>query len=133
MGPSTAENMLWVSVGPVPRDHIFTRGVLKQQLNQAATASQLKAQQLASVIGKIISMSLAIGPVAHLMTRSMYALLNTQQYWCRTLTLSPEVIRELSFWQSQISGIDGWEIWQSPSAVSRCTQKPVTQAMGDSQ
>ena len=62
-------------------------------------------------------MSLAIGPVAYLMTRSIYALLNTRQYWCQLLTLSPEVRRELSFWQIQISCINGQGIWHSPSAV----------------
>ena len=43
--------------------------VLKTQLEHAATKCAIKARDLASIIGKIISMSLAIGPVSRLMTR----------------------------------------------------------------
>ena len=34
------------------------------------------ARQLVSVVGKIMSMSLALGPVMRLMTRSLYFVLN---------------------------------------------------------
>ena len=98
----------------VPEEKIVA---LKRQLKHAATNNQLKARQLASIIGKIISMSLALGPVARLMTRSMYAILNTRQYWCQLFTLSPEAKSELCFWQNQISCINGQGIWHSPSAV----------------
>lgn len=37
------------------------------------------ARLLTNLIGKLISMSLAIGPVAILITRSMYFLLNTRE------------------------------------------------------
>lgn len=49
--------------------------VLKAQLLQVFRGLSVKARTLASVIGKIIAMSLAIGPVACLMTRSMCAIL----------------------------------------------------------
>ena len=45
---------------------------LRSQLLQALDKPTLKAKELASVIGKLISMSLAVGSVARLMTRSMY-------------------------------------------------------------
>jgi len=64
----------------VPEEQIVA---LKRQLKHAATSNQLKAHQLASIIGKIISMFLALGPVSRLMTSSMYAILNTHQYWCQ--------------------------------------------------
>ena len=76
-----------------------------------------KARNLASVIGKIMYMSLAIGPVSWLMTRSMYALLNSRQYWDQPLSMTPEVKAELQFWNSQLKLINGKEIWHSPSAI----------------
>ena len=87
---------------------------LKTQLVQAVVANQLRPRHLASIIGKIIAMSLAVGTVSHLMMRSMYALLNTRQY---ALTLIPEARQELHFWIEQISNINGHEIWHSPSAI----------------
>ena len=62
-------------------------------------------------------MSLAIGPVSWLMTRSMYVLLSTRQYWNQYLALTPEVKEELQFWIDQVDHINGKEIWHSPSAV----------------
>ena len=46
-----------------------------------------RSRQLASVIGKIISISSAMGPISHLMTRDMYALLSSQQHWYKSLAL----------------------------------------------
>ena len=91
--------------------------VLKTQLEHAATNSAIKARDLASIIGKIISMSLAIGPVSRLMTRQLYTLLNSRVYWCQFLTITPGARLELGFWQSQIHMINGREIWHSPSAL----------------
>ena len=51
---------------------------LYSHLELALESPTLKAKKLASIIGKLISMSLAVGPVAHLMTRSLYAILNSQ-------------------------------------------------------
>ena len=53
---------------------------LKIDLGQAMDKPTLKARYLASITGKIMSMSLAIGPVRRLMTRSMYALFNTRKH-----------------------------------------------------
>ena len=90
---------------------------LKAHLGQAVDQPTLKACNLASITGKIISMSLALGPVSRLMTRSMYALLNTKEHWRQSLTITPEVKEELQFWINQIDHINGKEIWHSPSAV----------------
>ena len=76
-----------------------------------------KARYLASVIGTIMSMSLAVGPVSWLMTRSMHALLNSRQYWDQPLSMTPVAKAELQFWSSQLEHINGKEIWQSPSAI----------------
>ena len=48
--------------------------VLKAQLQIAAKSTQIKARFLASITGKIISMSIAMGPVTYLMIRSATSL-----------------------------------------------------------
>ena len=86
-------------------------------MGQAMGKPYLRARDLASITGKINSMSLAIGPVSRLMTRSTYSLLSTRKHWNQSLTLTPEVKEEVQFWISQIDLINGKEIWHSPSAV----------------
>ena len=75
------------------------------------------ACMLASVIGKIVAMSLALGPVTRMMTRSMYGVLNAKQSWCQCLLLSPEAKQELNFWLDQLSNFNGSDIWPRLSAV----------------
>ena len=87
------------------------------QLQQAVQQGKLHAKYLASIVGKIISMSLATGSVSRLMTRSLYGLLNTRQAWCDMLTVSPEAMAELKFWLHEIERFNGQDIWPSPSAV----------------
>ena len=89
----------------------------KAQLRKAADSQGLSARQLANIIGKIISMSLAIGPISRLMTRSMYAMLNQRDYWYQVLVMTEEAREEVNFWVRQIDCIIGREIWHSPSAV----------------
>ena len=77
----------------------------------------MKAREIASIVGKIISMSLAVGPISRLMTRSLYALLNTRSYWCQALQVTPKAREEVNFWRTQLDLINGREIWHSPSAI----------------
>ena len=57
----------------------------------------MQARLLASLIGRIMSMSLALGPVTRLMTRSLYAALNSKTAWYQKLTMTPEALGELTF------------------------------------
>ncbi|XP_065892728.1 uncharacterized protein [Dysidea avara] len=98
----------------VPADKLCSR---KAQLQIAAQNAQIKAKSLASITGKIISMSIAMGSVTRLMTRSMYALLNTQHFWCQNLTITDSVQEEISFWLQQIDTFNGQGLWHTPSAV----------------
>ena len=75
------------------------------------------ARLLASAIGKIISMSLGLGPVTRLMMRSLYANLNCRTVWYQKLTLNTEALQELEFWNQQLLNFNGQSIWPSPSAV----------------
>ena len=91
--------------------------MLKSQLLEVKGAQLVPARKLASLIGKIVSMSIGLGPVTRLMTRALYATLHQKVAWCQNLTLSPEASQELEFWISEISHFNGQNIWPKPSAV----------------
>ena len=90
---------------------------LRGILNKVRLAPQINAKTLASIIGQIISMSLAFGPVSRFRTRSLYAVLNSRWAWCEMLTLSLEAIEELQFWSSYLKDFNAQPIWHIPSAV----------------
>ena len=69
---------------------------LYKQLEEAVQRETIPARYLASIIGKMISMSLALGPVARLQTRSLYAVLNSRT-WCQSLIITHEAKMELGF------------------------------------
>ena len=77
----------------------------------------MQAWALVSLVGKIISMSLAIGLVVRLMTRNLYAILSSCQAWCDNLELSTDAKSELQFWACKLPKLNGQDIWPSPSAV----------------
>ena len=70
----------------------------------------ITARSLASVVGQIISMSLALGPVTRLRTRAMYSVLNQRKCWSDRLRLSRDAQEELSFWQHNIDQFNGQSI-----------------------
>lgn len=90
---------------------------LKAQLCEVEKAQSVPARCLASLIGKIMSMALALGPVTRLMTRNLYVVLNSKTAWCQRLVLTPEAVVELNFWVHEITNFNGQHIWPQPSAV----------------
>ena len=98
----------------VPREKL---AALQHMLDQARRVAQIPARRLASIVGKIISMGLAIGPVSRFMTRSVYAALEARHSWYDLLQLSPEAQAELEFWAASLADYNSQPIWHSPSAV----------------
>ena len=90
---------------------------LRSMIRRVAASPVVKAKQLASILGKIISMGIAFGPVSRFMTRSLYAVLESRGSWWDTLQISPEAQAELSFWSSNLDKFNAQPIWHSPSAV----------------
>ena len=86
-------------------------------LGLALKQGVLKARFLASIVGKIIALSLAVGPVARFMTRSLYSMSNQRQCWSDLLTLNAEAIAELQFWKASLHEYNSQPIWRHPDAV----------------
>ena len=72
---------------------------------------------LASAVGQIISMSLVIGPVARLHTRTLYTVINMRCSWADRLLLSDEAREDLAFWKSCLSYFNGQSIWFLPGVT----------------
>ena len=72
---------------------------------------------LASAVGQIISMSLAVGPVTRLRTRALYATIIRRRSWADRLPLSAEAREELEFWRECLLQFNGHPIWFSPGAT----------------
>ena len=96
-------------------DHKIDR--LRCKLAELNSTDLATARQIASVAGTIMSMSLALGSVSRLMTRSMYAVINSRKSWCQKLGLTKEAQDEVEFWLARISEFNGQDIWQKPSAL----------------
>lgn len=90
---------------------------LQLQICRAITQPILPAKELASLIGKVMSMSIAFGPIARFMTRSLYAVLNTRQSWFQQLQITPAARTELQFWLCNVHKYNGQNIWHHPAAV----------------
>ena len=67
--------------------------------------SKVHIRVIASVVGKIMSMSLALGPVARLHTRAWYADINQCVSWHVFAALSDESRAELVFFGEQCKGV----------------------------
>ena len=98
----------------VPDHKLFK---LRLQLQEALGLQLMPARKLASLIGKIMSMSLALGLIAWFMTCSLYATLNNRVAWCQKLLLTPEALEELKFWFNEVTKFNGQHIWPKPPAV----------------
>ena len=76
------------------------------------------ARKLASISGTLISMGLALGPVARLWTGSIYHQINSHQSWDRKIMLTSESRHELEFWNMCFYEYNGQPIWP---IASKCT------------
>ena len=71
---------------------MLTRKINALKANLVVTVKQttLRAKFIASLVGNMISMSLALGPVAKFTTRALYSVLETRSVWCEFLSVPNE-------------------------------------------
>jgi hypothetical protein len=72
------------------------------------------ARQLAQVTGHLASMGLALGPMARLRTRYLYACLNSRVSWRSRVPICEEARAELRFWASRDREAWGLCVWPLP-------------------
>jgi len=51
----------------------------------------------AGLVGMVMSVGLALGPVSGLWTRALYRDILSAEFWSQRITLSPEAAREVDF------------------------------------
>ena len=69
----------------------------------AFSSSCHPVRKLASVCGKIISLGSCVGNLSRLMSRNLFAVINTAPTWNSYVRLSSEALDELNFWKSNVS------------------------------
>ena len=98
----------------VPEDKISR---LRAAIASVLGCNVIGARKLASIVGQVISMSLAIGSIARLRTRSLYHILNGRRSWSDAVRMSSEAQEELRFWNTCLPAQNGQPIWFSPGAT----------------
>ena len=78
----------------------------------------VKARDLASLIGMIISFSPFVGNVTRIMTRSLYHVLYGRSSWNSNVQLTDEAIREIMFWKLNARSLNGRAAWPTESKPS---------------
>jgi hypothetical protein len=79
--------------------------------------SRVPIRAVAAVVGQIMSMSLALGPIARLRTRALYTVINSYFSWNAWVTLTEDAKEELCFWQSNVAALNGQPIWFKSGAT----------------
>ena len=77
----------------------------------------VNVRTLAAVVGQIISLTPCVGCVGHvtrIMTRSLYAVVNTKVSWNSTVVLSKEACAELAFWNQNVDSLNCRSPWLLP-------------------
>ena len=66
----------------------------------------VNVRSLATVVGQIISSTPCVGGVTRIMTRSLYAVVNTKVSWDSTVVLTKEACSELVFWSQNVDSLN---------------------------
>ena len=81
-------------------------------------------RKIAKLAGRIIAMSIAIGPLARLFTRQMYKFIDDRitlgLAWDSNRLISKELESELTFWRLNLSASNGVEFNTSPVITKVC-------------
>ena len=84
---------------------------LRSLLDGAVSDKYVTIRQLAKIAGSVISISLAVGPIARLCTRQMYYAIESRTGgWDQRLMLSPALLEELTVWLFNIDSFNGFAI-----------------------
>ena len=71
---------------------------LGKLLKDAKDGRPIRVRSLASAVGQLVSIKLAVENIVRLMTRECYSQINTCMTWSDSVVINPEVVAELEFW-----------------------------------
>ena len=89
--------------------------------------NSMTARSVARIIGMIISMGLALGPVARMRTRMLYMDINKASFWDQKIKLSDGAKEELCFWKNCFHCFNGQPIWPASTKISVLTYADASQ------
>ena len=89
---------------------------LKSLLSSAIRDKSSPYRELARVVGSIISVALAVGPLSRLFTRQMYLAINSRSTWDHTLHFSSALLEELRFWYCNTDSFNGYFLRPPPDS-----------------
>ena len=91
---------------------------LKNLIDIALSDGHFTYRFLARIAGCVVSSALAIGPMARLLTRQMYQVLESRLAWDATVFFNPALREELQFWYTNLQCFNGYRI---APPISCCT------------
>ena len=71
----------------------------------------VNVRTIAAVVGQIISLIPCVGDVTRIMTRSLYAAVNTKMSWNSTVVLSKAAYAALVFWNQNVDCLNCRSPW----------------------
>ena len=86
-------------------------------LNAAKENVFILSRELASTIGKIISMSYVLGAITFIKTKCLYEVLNTRASWQAKIKMNISAFDEINFWLTNIKKLNGKVINDSRQAL----------------
>lgn len=89
---------------------------LKAILDSAIQDGFVTFRNLAKIAGSVNSIYLAVGPIARLLTRQMYAAIDSRSAWDSILPISSSLMVELKFWYLNIDCFNGYSIRPPPTS-----------------
>ena len=78
-------------------------------------SASIHVKRLASVVGKIISLSACCGNVTQIMTRYLHFIVNLRDSWHSIVFIQDQAKRELLFWRDNLRSLNGCLLYTSPS------------------
>lgn len=85
---------------------------LQDLISSLLSSARHPVRKLAKFTGHVVSMMLALGPIARMFTRAAYHLIaGCDDVWSAWVTVTPELRRELSFWAGECRSSFTSKIW----------------------
>ena len=94
---------------------------LKSFLWYLASVACPTARDLARLTGYLMSMSLAVGPVCRLRSRSFYRMIFSRTSWSTKIPWSQDAWEDVCFWKKAFDDLHGQPFWKKEPRVSVLT------------